>query len=43
MKFIVTVGTGFIGSNLVSHLLFFADYDVSVIDYLTYAADSSFL
>ena len=39
-KLLVTGGAGFIGSNFVHYILDkYPDYDVSVVDLLTYAGD----
>jgi dTDP-glucose 4,6-dehydratase len=39
MKIMITGGAGFIGSNFVHHLLQNDDYDIVVLDKLTYAGD----
>lgn len=39
MRIMITGGAGFIGSNFVHHILKNDDYDVVVLDKLTYAAD----
>ena len=39
MKIMITGGAGFIGSNFVHHLCESEDYEVLVLDKLTYAGD----
>ena len=39
MKIMITGGAGFIGSNFVHHLLQNDDYEIVVLDKLTYAGD----
>ena len=38
-KVLITGGSGFIGSHLVEHTLLTTDWDIAVLDGLTYAGD----